>query len=473
VARRNAAVMIYDDAFTLIPSRAASICERLIAKGSRLPLGCETRGDCVTPELLRLMKAAGIVNIAFGLESAVPKILRAIGKVRSPVSADDPDFSSEHLYLDRVRTAVRSASSLGLNVTVSVMGGLPSETPADFQTTIDFVKALDVPFYAHNILQLYPGTPLYENRHQFCLDAWRDPNDGVWRTEHAYDTSRVAPLEHSTVWKWKWASAERVARVLGGRPSLVHAPPSSVWAVVIRGAEPSPLLGQWLRNILSINGNVVVFLPKRADHVRWSRLFLEFRVPCAKPIWLEPISGSLERFEVLGTIGDHTVSIVHDVSTETAHSPVTVDAVGNCDIPLWIGSDAGARCLADVADTDPSVAVGVQIADSCRVGVSPPRCKTPTVLHVMPDGAVRGCWYGCSVAAVGDSTGALERRRDEMDQGDNRSLPSQGARFCPITADPPPAVVSLEALDAIDLASQLTWFLQPGRYAVIGTARSA
>ncbi|MBD3317946.1 MAG: hypothetical protein GF344_19350 [Chitinivibrionales bacterium] len=53
-----------------------------------MAFSCITRADKVDEELLDLMKAAGFVAIAFGLESAVASVLRNIGKV-NPLHIDD------------------------------------------------------------------------------------------------------------------------------------------------------------------------------------------------------------------------------------------------------------------------------------------------------------------------------------------------------------------------------------------------
>jgi len=72
----NEAVTFFDDAFTLMPNRAKTICERINSSKIKRPLKCITRYDKVDKELLDLMKAAGFVSIGFSLESATPHVLR-------------------------------------------------------------------------------------------------------------------------------------------------------------------------------------------------------------------------------------------------------------------------------------------------------------------------------------------------------------------------------------------------------------
>jgi anaerobic magnesium-protoporphyrin IX monomethyl ester cyclase len=191
---RKGVIDIWDDTFSLVPARVRRICEGILERGIRLPLRCVTRADTVTPDLLQLMRRAGFDSISFGLESAVPRVLRAIGKVQAPSDDSDPGFEKEKEFLERIRSAVRDARHCGLKVRVSVIGGLPGESATDFRTTLDFVSALDVETYAHNVLCVLPGTPLYESRHAFGLEAYREVRTGRWRTAHAYDVEAVPPL---------------------------------------------------------------------------------------------------------------------------------------------------------------------------------------------------------------------------------------------------------------------------------------
>jgi anaerobic magnesium-protoporphyrin IX monomethyl ester cyclase len=74
-------VPVHDDAFTLLPARAKSLCQRIIDRRMKLAMSCITRADAIDDELLKLMRAAGFVSLAFGLESAVPSVLRAASEL--------------------------------------------------------------------------------------------------------------------------------------------------------------------------------------------------------------------------------------------------------------------------------------------------------------------------------------------------------------------------------------------------------
>ena len=42
------------------------------------------------------------------------------------------------------------------------MAGLPTETIADFQMTLNFLKKLDFSWHEYMVYRPYPGTPLYD-----------------------------------------------------------------------------------------------------------------------------------------------------------------------------------------------------------------------------------------------------------------------------------------------------------------------
>lgn len=453
---------ILDDAFTLIPERAQRICEGILDRGIRLLLRCETRADRVNPDLLRLMRRAGFTSIVFGLESAVPYVLRTIGKVRAPDTTGDPDYGAELEYLVRFRQAVEGARQCGLKVSVSVMGGLPGETADDFQTTLDFVSSLGVERYAHNLLSLLPGTPLYEQRHAFGLEVFREEPTAIWRTVHAYPAGRVRPLSGSTLHSWKWSAAEAVANALCGRPGAVEAGGGSVWAVVLHGCQRSKKLAAWLRQRLAVAGTVVAFVDSRDAVSNWSLFLTRSGVPFGELVCLvHDGSTSEESFSTVGSLGNHHVQFVSAYSSDVAAAPVQADEDGDCAISVWLASAPDARIEGNTRPEWPLIGPGLQIGDSCRLGITSPRCRRPRVLHVDSAGNVRACWHGPVLEVVGRA-------------GGRRAGDSSG---CPLGV---PSGMSREAYSNVwdvDLASQLNWLFPRGREAregvrAEGTGRS-
>jgi len=458
VPPQSGVVQICDDAFTLVPDRARRICEGILEKGIRLPLWCETRGDRVSPDLLRLMRRAGFVSIGFGLESAVPRVLRTIGKVRPPDSAGNPECRAEAEYLERFREAVRAARACGLAVNVSVIGGLPGESADDFRATLDFVESLGVETYSHNVLSLFPGTPLYERRLELGLDAFRDPSTGDWRTVHPYAADEVEPLVHSTDHHVNWVAARNLADALCGRPGEMDAADDSVSAVVVHGGSRSRKLATWLRRTLAISGTVVAFAPSRTSAARWRTFLARSGVPLGSLNCLVPDAAARpSSFEVLGGSGTPRVRFVPACRPDVAAAPVEVNGRGDCRVSVWVASAPDARFAGLPARKGALAGPGLQIADSCRLWKGPPRCRQPRVLHVDSRGGVRACWHGPLIGAVGDDLRVMARR--------SRAI----ARLrCPLARPRWMNRKRSSRLWDLDLASQMSWLFPRGNGASSG-----
>ena len=166
VRDKTPVIDIFDDTFTLLPGRALEICRRIMENKIKLPLACTTRCDRVDEELLAAMKEAGFKAIEFSLESAVPRLLRKIGKVRHPDTKEDPGFEKEREFVDKFKKYVVHAKKIGIeNVYASIMTGLPTETPAEGRQTVNLLRSLGgrIDYYGHNVFRAYPGTPIFSH----------------------------------------------------------------------------------------------------------------------------------------------------------------------------------------------------------------------------------------------------------------------------------------------------------------------
>lgn len=448
-AIRPRSVPIGDDAFTLSPRRAEAICEGIVARGLQMPFDCETRADRVDGGLLRLMRRAGFAGIAFGLESAVPRVLRAAGKVQDPRATDDPGFERERAYLDAVRRAVADARDAGLDPSVSVIGGLPGEGPEDFLATLEFVRGLDVKVYAHNVLMVLPGTPLHAERERQGLDASRHPVTGRWRTLHAYDVESVEPLGNSTVQLERSAEAERLSDALCGRPRAADADDRAPWAAVLHADRPDPAILGWLAGLLAVPATLVVMtsLREREEECEaWEREVARSGMSVRHLALLGPEDRIDGRAGLVSsaTRGRHRVDIQEHWGTRAGG--VAADRAGNFQVPMWIAS------LASAPPSAPGEGLGLaipQIADGCRWWGGWRRCRQPRVIHVRPDRSVHSCWNGPSIGRVGDSFPALLER--------GRSLGAEARDWredgCPLG---PPGPDAAEA-ESLEIASQLSW----------------
>jgi anaerobic magnesium-protoporphyrin IX monomethyl ester cyclase len=140
-------IRVMDDTFSVDMERASVICEEILRRGLKVQWRCATRTDCVSRELLQLMKKAGCTRVSFGVESGSPKILKNIHKMVDLLQIED---------------ACRWTKETGIILETCFMVGNVGET----QETINETKALIQRIKPHefrvsNSVYIFPGTPLY------------------------------------------------------------------------------------------------------------------------------------------------------------------------------------------------------------------------------------------------------------------------------------------------------------------------
>jgi len=136
-----------DDLFTADVRRLSELMELMIAEKLDIRWQCLARVDRVTPEVLRTMYAAGCRRIHLGIESGNPDVLRQISK---------------GIKLDQVRQTVRWAKDAGIQVKGYFMLGLPGDTEATMQQTIDLAVELDLEEAMFSLTTPFPGTRLWD-----------------------------------------------------------------------------------------------------------------------------------------------------------------------------------------------------------------------------------------------------------------------------------------------------------------------
>lgn len=136
-----------DDLFTADTKRLQELMELMVAEKLNVHWQCLGRVDRINPELLRSMHAAGCRRIHFGVESGNPDILKQISK---------------GIKLDQVRQAVRWAKDAGIQVKGYFMLGLPGDTEATMQQTIDLAVELDLEEAMFSLTTPFPGTRLWD-----------------------------------------------------------------------------------------------------------------------------------------------------------------------------------------------------------------------------------------------------------------------------------------------------------------------
>jgi radical SAM superfamily enzyme YgiQ (UPF0313 family) len=136
-----------DATFTLSRKRTVEICELLIAKGLPITIWCETRINCLDPELLALMARAGCKGINFGLESGSDDVLAAGAK--------------QGVNVQRIRHILTETGKVGMVSHLLVAVGLPQETRASIRETYRLLGELPAHSLGVTGITPFPGTDLW------------------------------------------------------------------------------------------------------------------------------------------------------------------------------------------------------------------------------------------------------------------------------------------------------------------------
>lgn len=147
-------IMFEDDNLTLNKNRSKLIFRCIIEKG--LNIKWDTPNGIAVwtldEELIDLMKESGCYKLNFPLESGSQKVLDKI--IHKPVK------------LNRAKELVRYAKSIGLDVGLFLVIGLPGETKEDIKKSFKLAEDLEI-YYPHvSIATPYPGSELYN----ICLE---------------------------------------------------------------------------------------------------------------------------------------------------------------------------------------------------------------------------------------------------------------------------------------------------------------
>ncbi|PRI12243.1 radical SAM family heme chaperone HemW [Leucobacter massiliensis] len=105
----------------------------------------EANPDSVDEAYLARLAEAGFTRVSFGMQSAVPHVLRTLDRTHAP---------------ERVPLVTRWAREAGLDVSVDLIYGTPGESLADWERSIDAALATEPDHVSAYALIVEPGTKL-------------------------------------------------------------------------------------------------------------------------------------------------------------------------------------------------------------------------------------------------------------------------------------------------------------------------
>jgi radical SAM superfamily enzyme YgiQ (UPF0313 family) len=145
-----------DDTFNMGDAHTLKMCR--VMRHIGLPWSAMCRADTIKAETWAEMKASGCFGVKLGFESGSQYVIDHI--------------INKRLNLEKARDTARYIRRLGMTIHGTFTIGLPGETAAQKQETIDFIKTLPLDSYQLSGCAEIEGTPLANLRARGHLAAY-------------------------------------------------------------------------------------------------------------------------------------------------------------------------------------------------------------------------------------------------------------------------------------------------------------
>jgi radical SAM superfamily enzyme YgiQ (UPF0313 family) len=141
-------VHFIDNDLTVNKKWLRRFCERIIEEKLVFTWGCQGRVNTLNEELMALMKQAGCINIGIGIESGSQEMLDG--------------FLRKQLTLERAKEVVAQSVKVQMPLHGWFIIGIPTETRADIEKTIQFALSHDFATVGFSIGTPWPGTMFHK-----------------------------------------------------------------------------------------------------------------------------------------------------------------------------------------------------------------------------------------------------------------------------------------------------------------------
>lgn len=210
--KRFGAKQVYfdDQTFTLLKKHVLSVCDEIASRGLNMKWTCMGDAISVDYETLKAMAEAGCIGMKFGLESSSQEILQNIGKP---------------LKLEKVKQVARWLDDLGMISHATYVFGLPGETRATVESTLDFALDLNTDSVQIAMATPFPGTPFYEwvrANNYLATNDW-EMLDGAQHSVVSLPNLTSADIEelyHHACGEWSRKRAQKRLSTLLTHPGL-------------------------------------------------------------------------------------------------------------------------------------------------------------------------------------------------------------------------------------------------------------
>lgn len=144
-------VRFFDEVFIGSKYRIKELCEAMIEEKLDIFWWCQTQVRLIDEDLLKVMKKAGCIEIAYGVESGSDTMLNDMKK---GISADI------------IRDVLEATDRSGIRISLNLLAGTPAETVETLKETRDFLVSLNHINWANvptiEFVVPLPGTELFD-----------------------------------------------------------------------------------------------------------------------------------------------------------------------------------------------------------------------------------------------------------------------------------------------------------------------
>ena len=173
------------------------------------------RANLADEDLLRHLKQAGLLRLAFGVETGDEDILESIDK---------------RVTHEQIKQAFKNAKKVGLETVGFFIIGLPGDTEETMEKTIKFACELDPLVANFSMMTPYPGTKVWEQVHrnggQMLVKDWQDYVffEGKARFEMGETTAAVQEKKWKEAYRRFYLRPHRIAMTLARKSTWQHFP---------------------------------------------------------------------------------------------------------------------------------------------------------------------------------------------------------------------------------------------------------
>ncbi|MBI5491863.1 MAG: radical SAM protein [Deltaproteobacteria bacterium] len=166
------AVVFSDDLFVLDKKRVHALCDLMIENKTGIAWSCNGRVNLMDEPLLKKMKAAGCMTIAYGLESGSQRML---------------DVMKKRITVEQSRRAIALTRKHGIDIQPYLVLNMIGEDEESIGETVGFCKEMGLPVGKFGLFTPLPNTELYAMADRAVgmppldkqIEQWRDWNDGL------------------------------------------------------------------------------------------------------------------------------------------------------------------------------------------------------------------------------------------------------------------------------------------------------